>query len=87
MAAPQTGWSPKKGSNYLQFFLAASLDTRFNLKVFKMSPSDICVTCYEPLLLEIESDSETDEESSSQSLAPTAVPDDVEFPCSCHFHW
>ncbi len=51
-----------------------------------MSPSDVCVTCYEPLLLEIESDSEADE-SSSQSLAPTAVPDDVELPCGCHFHW
>jgi hypothetical protein len=52
-----------------------------------MSSSDVCVTCQEPLLLEIDSDSDVEEGSSSQSFAPTAVPDDLEFPCSCHFHW
>jgi hypothetical protein len=54
---------------------------------FDTCSMELCAKCHEPLLLEIESDSDAEDGSSSQSIAPTAVPDDVEFVCGCHFHW
>ena len=44
-----------------------------------------CSTCHEPLLLEIEADS--DVEDSKAPAASESIPDDVELTCGCHFHW
>lgn len=52
-----------------------------------MDSSDVCATCQEPLMLEIEPDSDIEEGGPSQSIAPGAIPDDVELSCGCHFHW
>ncbi len=45
----------------------------------------VCATCQEPLLLEIEADS--DVEDSKAAAATESIPDDVELSCACHFHW
>lgn len=45
----------------------------------------LCTACSEPLLVEIEPDS--DVEDSKASMAAESVPDDVELNCGCHFHW
>ena len=42
----------------------------------------MCSTCHEPLLLEIEADS--DAEDSAAPAATESIPDDV---VGCHFHW
>lgn len=47
--------------------------------------SGSCSACQEPLLVLIDSDSE-DEDSKTASVGES-VPDDVELPCGCHFHW
>ena len=45
-----------------------------------------CSTCHEPLLLEIEPDS--DVEDSKTPAANESILDDVELNCcACHFHW
>jgi len=46
------------------------------------------VTCAEPLLLDIDSDSDdNDLEPGSSSRIERTVPDSVELDCGCHFHW
>ncbi|KAF2001351.1 hypothetical protein P154DRAFT_521751 [Amniculicola lignicola CBS 123094] len=55
----------------------------------------VCVTCKDPLVIEIEPDSDEDvsmEESGPSSgkaraPEPETVPDDVHLNCGCHFHW
>jgi hypothetical protein len=44
-----------------------------------------CAKCSKPLTLEIEPDSDNEEQSSSTD--PTTVPDDVQLSCGDHFHW
>jgi len=39
----------------------------------------VCEACKEPLLLEVEAEDGSDETQQ--------VPDDLELPCNCHFHW
>lgn len=45
-----------------------------------------CVSCHEPLYMEIEPDSDIEEDDKAPST-PDTVPDDVELNCGCHFHW
>lgn len=48
-------------------------------------PEDLCSACQEPLLIEVEPDSDAEE---SKSAAKTnSVPDDVLLNCGCHYHW
>lgn len=55
-----------------------------------------CAACREPLTVAVEADSGDDDDSGEQAMAAaisnavvtdTVVPDDVELPCGCHFHW
>ena len=52
-----------------------------------------CVTCNQPLEVEIEADEEEQYEMQGSSsgkapaAAPETVPDDVQLNCGCHFHW
>jgi hypothetical protein len=53
-----------------------------------------CVSCHQPLVLEVDiSDDEGDVEMGESSAAgaststPQTVPDDVHLNCGCHFHW
>jgi len=49
---------------------------------------DTCVTCAEPLLLDIDSDDDdNDSGPESSSRNGRTVPDSVELNCGCHFHW
>jgi hypothetical protein len=43
--------------------------------------TEVCANCKEPLLLEVEPDSDYEDDCAS------TVPDDVELNCGCHFHW
>ncbi|KAK5048212.1 hypothetical protein LTR84_005882 [Exophiala bonariae] len=45
----------------------------------------VCSTCDEPLLIEIEPDS--DFEDSKAAANVQTVPDDLELSCGCHYHW
>ncbi|PSR81835.1 hypothetical protein BD289DRAFT_372133 [Coniella lustricola] len=51
----------------------------------------LCKVCEEPLLVPVEdSDDEGQGQagpSSSSSSRANTVPDDLEFPCGCHYHW
>jgi hypothetical protein len=47
--------------------------------------SETCATCREPLLVEIEPDS--DYEDSKTNAQSDNVLDDVELTCGCHYHW
>ncbi|EXJ64227.1 hypothetical protein A1O7_00563 [Cladophialophora yegresii CBS 114405] len=45
----------------------------------------LCASCQEPLLIEVEPDSDSEE---TKAPAQTeSVPDDVELTCGCHYHW
>ena len=54
-----------------------------------------CAACKEPLTVAVEPDSDDDGDnrlermtcSSSTAVIAETVPDDVELPCGCHFHW
>lgn len=52
-----------------------------------------CVSCNQPLVLELEPEHEEDVQMQNSSsgkapaAAPETVPDDVELNCGCHFHW
>ncbi|KAF3761137.1 hypothetical protein M406DRAFT_358490 [Cryphonectria parasitica EP155] len=55
-------------------------------------PEPTCKICNEPLLVPVETDSDDDDGCgqpgpSTSSLTAETVPDDLEFPCGCHFHW
>lgn len=43
-----------------------------------------CKVCDEPLLVPVGDDEEDEGPSSS---TPQTVPDDLQFPCGCHYHW
>ena len=45
-----------------------------------------CSTCNLPLFLEVYDDSDS-EGSTPCSPGPEKIPDDVQLPCGCHFHW
>lgn len=52
-----------------------------------------CVSCHDPLIIELEPDDEEDAEMGEASAADEhvpasrTVPDDVHLNCGCHFHW
>lgn len=43
-----------------------------------------CKVCDEPLLVPVDDDEEIEGPSSS---TPQTVPDDLQLPCGCHYHW
>lgn len=45
----------------------------------------LCSTCDEPLLIQIEPDS--DVEDSKAAAKVQTIPDDLELSCGCHYHW
>lgn len=45
----------------------------------------LCASCHDPLLIEVEPDSEP--EDSKVPAQIQSVPDDVELSCGCHYHW
>ncbi|KAM5352154.1 hypothetical protein ACJ41O_004877 [Fusarium nematophilum] len=51
----------------------------------------LCKTCQEELVLRMEPEDDVDDEAGAPSAGPssvsTTVPDDLELPCGCHFHW
>ena len=50
--------------------------------------TDTCVTCKEPLVLDMESDEDdTEVEAGPSGGRGRTVPDSVELTCGCHFHW
>lgn len=57
-----------------------------------MASTDVCVSCQDPLVVEI-TDSDDDEDvgiaasSSGVQGAPKSVPDDLKLGCGCHWHW
>ncbi|WYZ42040.1 hypothetical protein EsH8_V_000935 [Colletotrichum jinshuiense] len=44
----------------------------------------VCKACEDPLVISIEPDSEDEGQAGDE---PQNVPDDLELPCGCHFHW
>ncbi|KEF60260.1 uncharacterized protein A1O9_05110 [Exophiala aquamarina CBS 119918] len=48
-------------------------------------PEQLCSTCDEPLLIEVEADS--DVENSKAAAKVHTIPDDLELSCGCHYHW
>jgi hypothetical protein len=52
-----------------------------------------CVSCHDPLIIELEPDDDEDVEMGESSAtgehasAARTVPDDVHLNCGCHFHW
>ena len=54
-----------------------------------------CVSCQQPLVLEIEASDDEDEDvemgdpsaAGPSTAEPKTVPDDVHLNCGCHFHW
>ncbi|KAF2711579.1 hypothetical protein K504DRAFT_402732 [Pleomassaria siparia CBS 279.74] len=52
-----------------------------------------CVSCKQPLVIELEPDEDEDVQMGGSSsgkapaAAPETVPDDVQLTCGCHFHW
>ncbi|KAK0615058.1 hypothetical protein B0T17DRAFT_498016 [Bombardia bombarda] len=48
----------------------------------------VCKACNEPLTLTIQQEGSAEEgQQQQQEPTTTTVPDDLELPCSCHFHW
>ncbi|KIW78522.1 hypothetical protein Z517_08360 [Fonsecaea pedrosoi CBS 271.37] len=45
----------------------------------------LCSSCHEPLLLEVEPDSDVEDSKAAAQIQ--SVPDDVELSCGCHYHW
>lgn len=48
---------------------------------------NLCRVCDEPLVLEFDSEDVEEATSSARGGAITAIPDDLELQCKCHFHW
>ncbi|KAK1673802.1 hypothetical protein BDP55DRAFT_730285 [Colletotrichum godetiae] len=44
-----------------------------------------CKACEDPLIITIDPDSEDEDNQTGDE--PQNVPDDLELPCGCHFHW
>jgi hypothetical protein len=55
--------------------------------VKKISLMASCKSCGQALVLELDPDDFDEATSSVVGGSPTVVPDDLELPCSCHFHW
>jgi hypothetical protein len=47
----------------------------------------ICASCHDPLVIEVEPDSDVEIEDKKASADVESVPDDVELSCGCHYHW
>ncbi|EXJ61447.1 uncharacterized protein A1O5_11763 [Cladophialophora psammophila CBS 110553] len=47
--------------------------------------AELCSSCHEPLLIEVEPDSDVEESKAAAQIQ--SVPDDVELSCGCHYHW
>ncbi|KAF4977731.1 hypothetical protein FZEAL_5779 [Fusarium zealandicum] len=51
----------------------------------------LCKACEEELVLHLDPEDDVDEEAGASGAGPstasTSVPDDLELPCGCHFHW
>ncbi|KAM0542027.1 hypothetical protein ACHAPJ_013002 [Fusarium lateritium] len=50
----------------------------------------LCKVCEEALVLPIDPEDDVDDEAGASSAAgpsTASVPDDLELPCGCHFHW
>ncbi|OHF01494.1 hypothetical protein CORC01_03250 [Colletotrichum orchidophilum] len=45
----------------------------------------VCKACEDPLIITIDPDSEDEDNQAGDE--PQNVPDDLELPCGCHFHW
>lgn len=45
----------------------------------------VCKACEDPLIITIDPDSEDEDNQTGDE--PQNVPDDLELPCGCHFHW
>ncbi|KAJ9607299.1 hypothetical protein H2200_008372 [Cladophialophora chaetospira] len=45
----------------------------------------LCASCQEPLVIEIEPDSDVEDSKAPSEV--DSVPDDVELSCGCHYHW
>lgn len=53
-----------------------------------------CVSCHDPLVIEVELEDEDEEiemgdssTAGASSSARETLPDDVHLNCGCHFHW
>jgi hypothetical protein len=46
-----------------------------------------CRLCDQPLVVELEPEDVDEHTSSTTGDIPGTVPDDLELPCGCHFHW
>lgn len=46
-----------------------------------------CKACDQRLVLELNPDDFNEATSALVGGPPTVVPDDLQLPCSCHFHW
>ncbi|KAI1116367.1 hypothetical protein F5Y14DRAFT_80437 [Nemania sp. NC0429] len=44
--------------------------------------ASVCNICEDPLVVEVD-----EEEDDGEDAMPQTVPDDLELPCACHFHW
>lgn len=52
------------------------------------SMATACASCEQPLVVEIDADTEFDNNAPGPSASsPATVPDDLQTPCGCHFHW
>lgn len=47
----------------------------------------VCKACEQPLVLELDPEDFDEATSSAVGGQPSSVPDDLELPCLCHFHW
>ncbi|KAI9736818.1 MAG: hypothetical protein M1818_005869 [Claussenomyces sp. TS43310] len=47
----------------------------------------VCKACSQPLVLELDPDDFNEATASAAGGSSSIVPDDLELPCGCHFHW
>jgi hypothetical protein len=48
----------------------------------------LCKVCEETLVLRLDPEEDVDDEAGAgPSTSDSSVPDDLELPCGCHFHW
>lgn len=52
-----------------------------------MAEQPTCKVCNESLLVPIDEDSDNEQPAAASSSTPQTVPDDLLFPCNCHYHW
>ena len=68
-------------SNSLDLTHTETLFSYFNMS------TDVCASCYDPLVIEIDPDSDSETQAAGSSSTPESIPDDVELGCGCHYHW